>query len=157
MYDKIDYLRVNSSNETNQFLLRPDKIPEEIGRYMSDRDRRDINKIPEEKKIFSDDFYQMLPYFDLPRPAKDVVVINKDFLTPFFQKLARRKEENHKKEVVEMTKNRETQSDFNQRKIREVSLKLHLGSKEQVQTQDYHPVTNKSSLMLSNLQSVSLS
>lgn len=154
MYDKIDFLRVNSDNSANQFLSSPKKIPHEIARYLSDRERRDRNQLKPEKQIFSDVFYEDLEYFDLPAQLDPQFRLDKDLMTSFYRDLEERKERAQRAEQEQILLHSESVASFTAKKVKDVTLKMHVGSREPVRGSDLGAITSSSSLKLSKIQTV---
>ena len=154
MYDKIDHLRVQSNNDVNIYLFKPELIPKAIIDYMSERENR-FKPVPfEVTKHFSDKFFFELQFFDLPRPEPEHPILVKELLPEFNQRMMRKKEKTMKSELKERRTLAETLSDFKQRKANEISLKLHLGAKEKIPVTEIGAITTQASLRLANLQSV---
>lgn len=156
MYDKIDYLRVNSNNDKNVFLDQPEKIPEEIGKYLSDRDRRDRYPVRPDRRIFSQEFYEELDYFDLPPQIDPPFKLEKDLMTSFYKDMEERKERKERVQRSEMVRQSESVASYMGKKVKDVTLKMHLGSREGVSGSDLGAITSSASLRLANVQSVDM-
>lgn len=154
MYDKIDHLRVQSNNDTNPYLIKPELIPNAISEYMTERENRFKPAPFAVTKHFSDKFFSDLQFFDLPRPEPEHPQLVKELLPEFNQRLMKKKEHTMKSELKERRTLAETLQDFKLRKANEISLKLHLGAKEKIPVTEIGAITTQASLRLANLQSV---
>lgn len=154
MYDKLDHLRVQSHNETNAYLSKPELIPKAINDYMAERDNR-FKAVPfSVTKHFSNKFFYDLQFFDLPRPEPERPQLVPELLPEFNQRMMKRKEKIMKSELRERNVLSETAADFKMRKANEISLKLHLGAKEKIPVTEIGAITTQASLRLAILQSV---
>ncbi len=154
MYDKIDFLRVNADNSTNPFLANPKLIPAEVSRYLSDRDRRDRNQLNPERKIFSNAFYEDLEHFDLPVKLDPEFKLEKDLMTSFYRDLEERRERDQRAEQQQILRQSESVASFVAKKVKDVTLKMHVGSREPVRGSELGAITSSSSLKLSRIQTV---
>lgn len=154
MYDKVDHLRGHSNNEANKYLSRIELIPDAIDEYLSERDNKFKNIVHIETSVLSKKFFYELQFFDLPRPEPEHPQLQKNLLPEFDRRQLRRKEHvahRHKQQRAMLS---ETPADFRLRRVNEISLKMHLGSKEKVAVTEVGAITTPSSLKLANLQSV---
>lgn len=157
MYDKLDHLRVQSNNDANMYLSKPELIPKAINDYMAERDNR-FKAVPfAVTKHFSNKFFYDLQFFDLPRPEPEHPQLVKELLPEFNQRMMVKKERVLKSEIRERKTLLETAADFKMRKANEISLKLHLGAKEKIPVTEVGAITTQASLRLANLQSVGYS
>lgn len=64
MYNKLDHMRTDSQDTINYFVKFPEKIQEEINRYETEIGKAyDVLEL-QDRKVFSEDFYQDLKNFD---------------------------------------------------------------------------------------------
>lgn len=89
MYNKIDNLRLNSSNSTNPYLAKNsasrNAILKEIKEYGNSN--KDLNV--KEKKIFSDKFYNMIEHFDEEVEQPSLKTVNSKLLSKHEKKMRR--------------------------------------------------------------------
>jgi hypothetical protein len=64
MYSKLDHLRNEAKNTVNFFVKNPDQMEEEIQKYENEIGKAYDNFSVEDKKVFSQDFYDNLEHFD---------------------------------------------------------------------------------------------
>ena len=154
MYDKVDFLRVNADNAANPFLKSPRLIPPEVARYLAERDRRDRAQARPERQVFSPAFYADLESFDLPVQPEPEFRLDKSLMDSFDRDLEERRERSERLDRQEMLRRSESAADFVARKVKEVTLKLHVGSREPVRGSELGAVTSSSSLQLARIQTV---
>jgi hypothetical protein len=163
MYDKIDHLRVNSDNENNIYLYNPQKMVRAIKDYNSDRDKKEYNNtraVKGKNRIdFTNDFYLNLEFFDLPKKESEYQLLKKQLGPQNTIHSARKtknpEEDREEKQIKERLSQIGSEAKVNNKKASEVSLKLHLGSKEKVKINNpKNAITSSTSIKLASLQSV---